>query len=81
MSPNWGAAAEMLLTTGWSAGIPARQIAEAISILTGQHCTRNSVIGKADRIGLPRHPLANGVSYKSLPPSPSAPAAQMQARA
>lgn len=74
---QWPKIAEMLIITGWHFGDRTADIADAVAIATHQVVTRNAVIGKADRMGMPRHPKAPPpMVYEPRPPS--APAATAQ---
>lgn len=67
---NWPKIADMLITTGWHYGDRTAAIAAAVSIATNKDVTRNAVIGRADRIGMPRHPKAQPArAYEPRPPA------------
>jgi hypothetical protein len=51
--------ADATLRERWAAGVPCPQIARELGV------SADSVIGRAHRIGLPRHP---SVAYYNLPP-------------
>lgn len=62
---TWPPAATVLLRRLWNAGMSARAIAEQIQRETGYACTKNSVIGRANRMRLGEHPSSSG---RTLPP-------------
>lgn len=78
MTCAWPRIAEMLLETGWIYGDNCADIAAAITIATGHPVSRCAVIGKADRMGMPRHPLAIAPTPQK-PRPPAALAMQLQA--
>lgn len=49
-----------MLTTAWKAGHSAREIAAALAAQSGLPVTRNMVVSKAHRLGLPMHQDAHG---------------------
>lgn len=54
----WTPAMDEYLEDKWRR-MQTRNIAEALSIMTGRKITRNAVIGRAYRMGLPRHAMAS----------------------
>ncbi len=78
---NWPKIADMLITTGWRYGDSVASIADAIGLATGKFVTRNAVIGRAWRNGMPRHPKAQPPrAYEPRPPSAPAAALRVGAR-
>jgi hypothetical protein len=63
----------LVLTTGWSYGLSAGEIAVELAWLTRQRWTRNMVIGLAHRLHLPPHPGAP-TRYQREPSPPRSPA-------
>lgn len=56
MAARWSEGAEDALRRMWADGKTASQIAENLNCGTGCAFTRNMVIGKAHRLGLPARP-------------------------
>lgn len=65
-APRWTDEFDAILKDEWSKGTPARQIAE---ILTAQGFpqTKNGILGRAHRKGLPKHKDAS--ERRDVPPS------------
>ncbi len=74
---DWPKIAEMLIITGWQHGDVTADIAAAVGIATNKRVTRNAIIGKAHRMGMPRHPKAGPMRHYE--PRPPAPASAMRA--
>lgn len=61
---RWTDAADAILRAEWAKGTPSRQIAEVL------HKSKNSVLGRAFRMGLDTHPL---FSHRKPAPKPRMP--------
>lgn len=63
-----------LLRNCWEKGLPVRQIRALLHELTGKAPGKNSVIGKAERMGLGEHPMALLKRKKPVTIAPPRPA-------
>lgn len=66
----WTDAAIAELKERYAEGEPAAKIAVFLTGKYGGAATKNTVIGKANRLGLQRHPNANSGSGKKTSPAP-----------
>ena len=70
---TWDDAMDETLKQGWTDGWPAPMIAEKINRTHSLQITKNSVIGRAHRVGLPRRcePHTGTPSHRALVPPPA----------
>lgn len=52
----------------WDKGMTASEIAASLALATGRDITRNSILGKVNRLGLP--PRAKGLTERKMKPAP-----------
>lgn len=65
--PAWTPPMDDMLTAEWAAGTPTRALAQAIAEAFGAAVTKNSIIGRARRLGLPQRENLGGWAASTKP--------------